>query len=231
MIQDIIREKAIDPLGLRGVPGCILYLNPETYIFYRNNPSVLRKVCGLRFDGLLFSSLNKTLLKTSIARRSFDFTSLAHVYFSFLQDNAYKVAFIGATELQLESFLGIIKARYPRLNIVAWRSGYGFETKEFCEPEVDFFLVGMGGLLQDRVAVELSEAYPSAQVMTCGAFISQTAMSGGDYYPYFLDKLNLRFLYRFYREPRVIRRVIYKYPVFIALFIWDFFWRRSLDEG
>ena len=230
MIQQIIRNKAVDPLKLRGASGCILYLNPETYIFYRRNPSILENVRGLRFDGLLFSTLNSMLLKTLIARRSFDFTSLAHDYFLFLENNAYKVVFIGATEAQVESFSAIIKARYPRLNVVALRSGYGFEPQEFCVPEVDFFLVGMGGLLQDRVAIELSHAYPNAQVMTCGAFISQTATSGGDYYPHVVDKFNLRFLYRFFREPRVIRRVVSKYPIFIGLFIWDFLRKRSLGE-
>ena len=229
MIQDIIREKTVDPFHLLGCSGCILYLNPETYIFYRKNTSLLKNVLGLRFDGLLFSNLNKVFLKTVTARRSFDFTSLADAYFSFLQVNASKVAVIGATEAHLVSFIQVLNTRYPKLNVVASRSGYGFETKKFTEPDVDFFLVGMGGLLQDRIAIELSEAYPKAQVLTCGAFISQTAMSGGDYYPRLVDKFNLRFLYRWYREPRVFIRVIFKYPIFFALYMWDFISRGTFD--
>ena len=201
MIIDLIKKYSCDPLSLIGMPGVILYMNPETYLFYRNCPQSLVDVRGLRFDGLLFSSLNRFFLNLKTPRRSFDFTSIADAVFSYYVRVEGKVAIYGGSNEDLSCFIKVLKERYPDLNIIDHASGYDFEPDEHCYPELDFILVGMGGVLQDKVAIRLSALNPNAQIMTCGAFISQTAGSGGDYYPYIVNKLNLRFLYRFWREP------------------------------
>lgn len=223
MILRLIKQKCRDPFLSPGVRGVCLYLNPETYLHYRKNPAGLSEVSLLRFDGILFSTLNKLCLSVGTPRRSFDFTSLADFYFSFLAAEEKRIVIIGATDAELEKFKTIVESRYPGLNVVATYSGFGFRLEMLCERDVDFFLVGMGGLLQDNVAIRISEIYPDAQIMTCGGFISQTARAGGYYYPKFIDAMNIRFLYRFWKEPRIFRRVIVKYPIFLAKYLLDVF--------
>lgn len=43
---------------------------------------------------------------------------------------------------------------------------------------------------------------------TCGEFIHQLAMNKINYYPAWINKYNLRFLYRMYKEPHTRKRYL-----------------------
>lgn len=69
----------------------------------------------------------------------------------------------------------------------------------------------MGGGVQESFLCNLLENGYLGSVYTCGGFIHQTA-SKDDYYPIFIKKIGARALYRMYKEPRTIMRVITNYP-------------------
>jgi N-acetylglucosaminyldiphosphoundecaprenol N-acetyl-beta-D-mannosaminyltransferase len=64
----------------------------------------------------------------------------------------------------------------------------------------DIVIVGMGAIAQERFLLGLKQAGFSGKGFTCGGFIHQTASNKIDYYPRWVDKLNLRFLYRMLKE-------------------------------
>lgn len=77
-------------------------------------------------------------------------------------------------------------------------------------------LIGMGIGKQERHALDVKLALANGIVSTCGGYFDQLA-SGIQYYPAFINKWNLRWLYRLFKEPRRLwRRYFLDYPYFIA---------------
>ena len=75
-------------------------------------------------------------------------------------------------------------------------------------------VLGLGAPLQEKMAVQIKRRFwgrRRVKIMTCGGFISQTALKGGDFYPWWIDRLNLRCLWRCYKEPHVIKRYLLVY--------------------
>ena len=107
---------------------------------------------------------------------------------------------------------------FPGIDL-AGRSGY-FESDEACSETLrslagssfDFVVIGMGAVMQENAASALVESGYAGRVYTCGGFIHQTAMSGGEYYPDWVDRYNLRFAYRMFKEPATVRRYLIDYP-------------------
>jgi N-acetylglucosaminyldiphosphoundecaprenol N-acetyl-beta-D-mannosaminyltransferase len=148
-------------------------------------------------------------------RISFDFSSLAGEVFSYYNNKKGRVVFIGSKTEDLAGFLKIVKERYPGLSIVYERDGY-FDTnvepkirREVLLTEPDLVVIGMGTKRQDSLALDLwRESNKKLQIFTCGGFFHQTAMSDGEYFPLLVDKFNLRFLYRIFREKGTLFKLV-----------------------
>ena len=80
--------------------------------------------------------------------------------------------------------------------------------------------VGLGFPKQELLLLELNECYSPFVGYTCGAFISQTSQKK-IYYPYLINQLNLRWLYRGLTCQHVRKRLIIDYPKFIFKFLTD----------
>ena len=77
----------------------------------------------------------------------------------------------------------------------------------------------MGAPRQERFLLNLRESGWRGAGFTCGGFFDQVS-GNGDYYPAWIDRLNLRFLYRLVREPRRLwRRYLVDYQVFLRLYM------------
>ena len=80
---------------------------------------------------------------------------------------------------------------------------------------------------QVEKAVEIfRERYPKVKNagyqgvgFTCGGFIHQTSKNEIDYYPAWVDKTNLRFVYRMWKEPHTRKRYVMAGLLFPARFI------------
>jgi N-acetylglucosaminyldiphosphoundecaprenol N-acetyl-beta-D-mannosaminyltransferase len=80
-------------------------------------------------------------------------------------------------------------------------------------------ICGMGAPRQEEFLLSLKRAGWRGMGFTYGGFLDQIA-SGMQYYPAWINRLNLRFLYHLYREPaRLWRRYLVEYQVFIRMFL------------
>ena len=85
----------------------------------------------------------------------------------------------------------------------------------------DFLIVGMGMLAQERFLLRVRDAGFRGIGFTCGGFIHQTARNEIDYYPGWVDRMNLRFLYRMYREKHTRKRYMQAALLFPARFLYE----------
>lgn len=207
------------------VPGAYIYLNPFNYFFLRRqvySPDVF-----YRTDGLFVTTLVKFVLRkrSTVVRQSMDFTSLAPLLFEICSSRSYSVFISGAKSDELDTFLELVHQKYPTLGIVGSVDGYvAFDIleNEIRQTQPDIVLLGLGNIKQEDAALRLKTLFPSMCFFTCGAFISQVGShSKLSFYPDFVNNINIRWLYRFFTEPRVISRVFRYYPVFLFVFFFD----------
>ncbi len=208
--------------------GVNCFLNPYSYLQLRKNPELLDAVDKVYVDGMFLLKLLKLISFPVSIRRSFDNTSLAPVVFENLQSNGKTIAIVGSDQKSMEGFKSHILKKYPKLKLVFVRNGY-FDShgqllsvqKELIKINPDCILIGMGTPLQERFLVGLKRQGWNGIGYTCGGFIHQTASKGSEYYPRLINKFNLRFLYRMYDEPKLIKRYTVDYSKFLFCFTLD----------
>lgn len=170
-------------------------------------------------DGMLMSNFVSRLKGQPISRVSFDFTSIAPVVFQHAEQHRKRVFLLGATPQELGSFIRKIKARYPELIIAGREHGYFRRDETFrvvqavLDSRSDLLIVGLGAGLQENFIRQVKRSGFRGVAFSCGAFIRQEAMVHGAYYPPLINRLNLRALYRMYREPHTILRYLLIYPI------------------
>ncbi|MGY8775881.1 MAG: WecB/TagA/CpsF family glycosyltransferase [Spongiibacter sp.] len=155
-------------------------------------------------------------------RWSFDMTSMAPVVFEYARTNEQRVGFIGGSEVELNQFSSKVVQEYPGTIVSMAECGFGKTVDDYLEAlkvsKPDIVIIGMGAPLQDEVMAELYKYYP-ATYFTCGGFITQSS-KGLNYYPLWVDKLNIRFLYRAFKESHYRKRLLL-YPYACMLFFKD----------
>lgn len=203
----------------------VTFLNPYSFLrIWESNVDLSRfdKIC---IDGIALKTFLELVFFRSgkIERLSFDFTSVAHVVFEQAAAGQEHGFVLGSDEVSNSKFCNKISSMFPGIAL-GGRSGY-FDSKEaisdyletLANGEYDFIVIGMGAVKQEEVAIALMDAGYKGRVYTCGGFIHQTAMSDGEYYPWWVDKFNLRFAYRMIKEPSTVRRYLIDYPRAFAL--------------
>lgn len=213
--------------------GIAAFLNPHSYRVLRGDPHLIAAFDDLYVDGFLL----KLCLRISghrVARVSMDFTGIAAEVLTSHSLRGSMVGLVGGTPGTAAAAARLFGGLFPGLHFLG-RSGY-FESSEHREHVIQeivaaaprLVLVGMGAGQQERFLVELWARGWRGEGYTCGAFLEQTAQAGGAYYPALVDKLNLRWVYRMIREPRMVRRYLLSYPVAISLYFGDELrWRMS----
>lgn len=204
------------------------FLNPVSYLIALENQSLFEQFDGIFADGSLLVSAIKLLYGKRVTRRSFDMTSLAPELLNYLMEN-HKILYIVASgQEQVECATRIFKEQYPELRIAGFRNGYFSSDAEMAreafhivELNPDFLIVGMGALAQEKFLLKVKEAGYQGIGFTCGGFIHQTAKNQIHYYPAWIDKMNLRFVYRMYKEKHTRKRYIQAALLFPARFIWE----------
>lgn len=161
-------------------------------------------------DGKTMKRLVRKKLKISTQTFCFDFSGIADEIFKSSIRSNFKILFIGGTKSEINKFLKIIRTKYPSLNC-SGLNGYDElkKLKNISKNEFDIVVYGLGAPLQEETALNYKLKFKVS--FTCGAFISQTAKKGGDYYPFIFQKLNLKWLYRIYKEPGHFMRLLYAY--------------------
>ncbi|EPJ5820627.1 WecB/TagA/CpsF family glycosyltransferase [Pluralibacter gergoviae] len=205
----------------------VTFLNCYSYLFFRKKANIYKDFDSIYCDGIILQKLVRTI-GVNTQRVSFDMTSLAPVLFDFAEKGNYTIAIVGSEESNLDAAINNIQKRYPKLNFIEKRSGFfanEVERESYIKKltclKPDIVIVGMGTPLQDFFLTDLKKEGWEGLGYTCGGFIHQTASKGVKYYPKFIDKYNLRWLYRIYDEPKLLKRYAFYYPLSLLFFIYD----------
>ena len=195
--------------SLKAGKGIYTFLNPVSYLDALKHKE-------------LFSSFD------SVKRRSFDMTSLAPVVFSFAAKDQKTVAIVATKQEMVEKAVKTLQENYPGLNISYFRNGYfssdaemNAEAQKIVGVHPDILIVGMGIIKQEEFLLKVRDAGFKGIGYTCGGFIHQTAQDKVDYYPEWVDKHGLRFVYRMYKEPHTRKRYAKAAFVFPVKFLWE----------
>lgn len=231
LVEKIYRTEKNDIATLFITKGKIYsFLNPVSYITALKNIHLFNKFDGLFSDGSLLVSSIKILYGKTVTRRSFDSTSLAPMLFSFAENSGKTIYIVASKQERVEHVVNLLCIRYPNIKIAGYRNGYFNSEKEEYEEiqhivqlNPDFLIVGMGALLQERFLVKAKELGYRGIGFTCGGYIHQTSINEIYYYPTWIDKLNLRFIYRMYKEPHTRKRYLQAALIFPVKFILERF--------
>lgn len=191
------------------------YLNPVSYLTALKEKALFGMMDGIFADGSLLVQAIRLVYGVKVTRRSFDMTSMAPEVLSYANEHGMSVCVIATRQEMLEKTISIFASQYPNIAWKGCRNGY-FATRTEMEDEAqkiasaapDYLIVGMGIKMQERFLLMCKKAGYNGIGFTCGGFIHQTAEQQGkvDYYPAWVDKYNLRFFYRMYKEPHTRKR-------------------------
>jgi len=217
----------------------ISFINPYSYMMLRKSPDIQSNIDTYLIDGkLLLAIYNLISPMRRLERNSFDMGSLAPKVFDQAIQNESKVFFVGSEPHLIDQATQRIQSKFEKLNIVGFHHGFLNDPdvekkvlKTILDLKVDIVVVGMGTPKQEFFLNKLRKSGYLGTGFTCGGFFHQTAKKI-DYYPYWINKLNLRALYRVYDEPKLFKRYFFQYPVAIALFIKDFkIWKKNIKPS
>ena len=233
---EIIKSKSITELSdspiveilERNENALITFLNPYSYLLARNNLELFKSIDYILPDGVMLAYSIRIFLKLHVQRRSFDMTSLAKVVFEHASASKKSLFIIGTEPQLIEKSISSLRGYYPNLNIIGSRHGY-FNSEEekkgviesIVKAAPNILIVGMGTPLQEDFLVKTKEAGWQGTGFTCGGFLHQS-INNLEYYPVLVDRLELRWLYRMFKEKHLRKRFFASYPKFPFIFIRDF---------
>ena len=204
------------------------FLNPVSYLTALDNPKLFNLFDGIFVDGTILVAAIKILYGKTVTRRSFDMTSLAPELLKYAEENKKTIYIVASKQEQVEKAISIFKERYPYLRFSGYRNGYfssenemDTEAAHITEINPDFLIIGMGVLMQEKFLLKVKSKGFQGIGFTCGGFIHQTSKNEIEYYPTWADKLNLRFIYRMYKEKHTRKRYLQAAFLFPARFIFE----------
>lgn len=226
----ITSEHLIDNIFSVLGSGIYTFLNPVSYLDALQNKDLFEQFDGIFADGSLLVAAIRMFYGKKVTRRSFDMTSVAPLLFEYAQNNQKSLYIVASKQEQVEKAVRIFQERYPDIKIIGFRNGYFQDEEEQLDEarkivalNPDFLIVGMGILMQEKFLLKVKDAGYKGIGFTCGGFIHQTAKDEIDYYPEWIDRMNLRFLYRMYKEPHTRIRYFKAGLIFPVRFAWERF--------
>jgi exopolysaccharide biosynthesis WecB/TagA/CpsF family protein len=230
-VLDLLRHRAFCGTNR---PLLVTYLNPYSYLIARKEVSLLEQFDEVHADGIVLVLFLKWFGVARVRRISFDMSSFAPQLFDEAVREQRRVYLIGATSAEIAAAAARIQEAFPALKIDGYRDGYFENDKErkhvleaIVSSAPDDVVCGMGTTPQERFLADLRAAGWNGSGYTCGGFFHQSARRL-HYYPVWIDRLHLRWLYRIYREPRLLKRYGWEYPKFVWYFTADYMrWRRN----
>ena len=207
--------------------GCIYtFINPYKYQFVRKNNELYLSMDGVFVDGAFMCLLLRLFWGKKIKRLSFDMTGIASDLFTYLNQGVCNktIYFIGSKQDEVERSVRQIQHAFPKMNVAGYRSGY-FKNEEdrtsainnIVELSPDYVVVGMGVLLQEKFVKDLKDKGFSGIAFTCGGFLHQT-VNQINYYPKWVNRLNVRGFYRLFHEKGSYKRLFSAYAAIKSLY-------------
>lgn len=214
----------IDKLGdFEFKPGITSFVNPYSMLVLKQYPDICEAIDYWYIDGISLLNKINSYKKSAYARISFDDTSLAPIIFQLVKQNTLSVAIIGTEEQYIHKAISSISAKY-NIEVNFCRNGYFIDSEErrnvlhtIYNEKFDIVICGMGTPYQEQFLIDLKNLGWNGYGFTCGGYLHQMAQNSS-YYPNWINKYNLRWLYRMYDEPKLIKRYLIKYPRFFISF-------------
>jgi len=224
ILKSKLVENADVLIGMQS--GIVTYVNPFSYLKLRKKLE-LQDFDHITSDGIVVKQLSGLFLRRSVQRLSPDFSSYFSDLFKQVAASNSTVYFVGAMPDLIGKSIDNIKHKYLTLNIIGYRNGYfkdieelDSHIKEIISLNPELLIVGMGSPLQEEYLSKLKLAGWKGRGFACGGFLHQ-ASKKADYYPNWINKMNLRWLYRIYNEPKLIKRYTIDYCWFLFVFFYD----------
>jgi exopolysaccharide biosynthesis WecB/TagA/CpsF family protein len=198
----------------------VSFVNPYSYMVLHDHPNHYKSVDSYYSDATSSSIMFSLLFLRKIPRISFDHGSFARYFLERMNDTELPVYFVGAKEDEIAKAVVTFKKKYPKLNVSGFRDGYFDDLEQVAEDiknsGAKFVICGMGTPYQEKFGKVLKCIGQGQikQVYTCGGFLHQSGAKV-DYYPSWINKYHLRWLYRALNEPYVFKRLLNQYPRFI----------------
>lgn len=207
------------------------FLNPVSYLDALKHKDLFGQFDGIFADGSLLVAAIKMCYGVKVTRRSFDMTSVAPQLLEYAQREGKSIYIVASRQEQVERTVEIFKEHYDGIHIIGYRNGYftddkamDEEAKHITDLNPDFLVVGMGAIMQEKFLLKVKAAGYQGIGFTCGGFIHQTASNETeDYYPEWVDNMNIRFLYRMWKEPHTRKRYLMAGLIFPVRFVWERF--------
>ena len=204
------------------------YLNPVSYLTALKEKVLFDQMDGIFADGSLLAGAIRLVYGKRVTRRSFDMTSMAPEVLTYANEHGMSVCVIATRQEMLEKTISIFASQYPNIVWKGCRNGYFAtrmemeeEARKIAKSDPDYLIVGMGIKLQERFLLMCKQAGYKGIGFTCGGFIHQTSKDKIDYYPAWVDKTNLRFVYRMWKEPHTRKRYLMAGLLFPVRFIFE----------
>jgi N-acetylglucosaminyldiphosphoundecaprenol N-acetyl-beta-D-mannosaminyltransferase len=170
-------------------------------------------------DGIGMSLAIRWLHRLRAARISFDMSSLAPEVMGLAEREGYSVVLVGGVPGCTERAASRLTEVFPNLRIVGVFDGYGdteARAAQIAALDPHIVICGMGAGAQEAMLLALARCGWHGCGFTCGGYFDQLS-ERAYYYPDWIDRLHLRWAYRFAKEPRRLwRRYLLTYPPFFA---------------
>lgn len=197
-------------------PYYMIKLNPEDYELYNSFDFI-------GSDGMGPVILNKLFGHPKSLRISFDMVGVAELVFQDLAKHNESLYILGDEPGVAENTIKVFQSTFEGLKIAGFHHGFIKDCKEeviqdILQSGAKVAIIGMGAPAQDKMAIQLKDAGFVGTIYTCGGFIHQTQNSI-QYYPNWINKLGLRWVYRLFTQKGMLKRLIETYPKFVVTYI------------
>lgn len=199
----------------------VTFVNPHSWFIKRKIRDYAEDLQGFDWvlpDGIGVVKALRWAEDTDSVRLSFDGTSLYHPVFGLLDKRNAAVYVVGGVPGVAVSAGVRMKQDYSGIHIAGVRDGFGDwdETlDDIIASKADFVLCGMGAPRQEHFLLALQARGFKGTAFTCGGFLDQLAETT-QYYPSWINRFELRWVYRLYKEPRRLgRRYLVEYFPFV----------------
>ncbi len=197
----------------------VTFINPRGVFIARRDPSyfsVLSRFDLVFADGMLMARAASRLRRERIKRISFDGYSAGRTILHVLAKRGDAVVLVGGHEDTVAK-TGQTFAAVLGVNVALTVGGYfnGDRNRQDAITKIlasgaRRVICGMGVPLQEKFLLDLCSAGWCGVAWTCGGYLAQTAERGVNYYPKWVNKLNLRAFYRVLKEPK---RMLWRYGI------------------
>ncbi len=206
------------------------FLNPVSYLDAQKHKDLFAQFDGIWADGSLLVSAIRILYGKKVTRRSFDMTSIAPQLLDYAEHYGKTIYIVASKQEDVEKAIEIFHERNSKIKFVGYRNGYfqseeemNDEVQHICRLQPDFLIVGMGTIRQEEFLLKVKNIGFQGVGFTCGGFIHQTAKGEMDYYPVWINRMNLRFVYRMIKEDYTRKRYVKAALIFPSRFIFEKF--------